>query len=164
MLSNWDFEVIFSFLFFFFCHRRHYPNLSNKDCVCAVMSDSVWPHGLQPTRLLCPWNFPGKNTGAGCYFFLQGIFPGVQTQRLNSCLLCLLHWQVSSLTAEPSGKPHWRDKEIILLGWKRWIGWILLTFIQEALWFSKKNIALGWLDAWMDGWVDTKILKTDIDG
>ena len=27
------------------------------------MSDSVWPHGLQPTRLLCPWDFPGRSTG-----------------------------------------------------------------------------------------------------
>ena len=33
------------------------------------------PHGLQPTRLLCPWNFPGKSTGVGCHFLLQGIFP-----------------------------------------------------------------------------------------
>ena len=33
---------------------------------CSVVSDSV-PHGLQPTRLLCPWNFPGKNTGVGCH-------------------------------------------------------------------------------------------------
>ena len=32
------------------------------------------PHGLQPTRLLCPWGFPGKNAGVGCYFLLQGIF------------------------------------------------------------------------------------------
>ena len=32
------------------------------------------PHGLQPTRLLCPWDFPGKNTGVGCHFLLQGIF------------------------------------------------------------------------------------------
>jgi len=31
-------------------------------------------YGLQPTRLLCPWNFPGKNTGVGCHFLLQGIF------------------------------------------------------------------------------------------
>ena len=29
------------------------------------------PHGLQPMRLLCPWNFPGKNTGVGCPFLLQ---------------------------------------------------------------------------------------------
>ena len=40
----------------------------------SVMSDSLPPHGLQPTRLLCPWDFPGKSTGVGCYF-LQGIFP-----------------------------------------------------------------------------------------
>ena len=32
-------------------------------------------HGLQPTRLLCPWDFPGKNTGLGCHFLLQEIFP-----------------------------------------------------------------------------------------
>ena len=31
----------------------------------SVMSDSLWPHGLQPTRLLCPWDFPGKSTGVG---------------------------------------------------------------------------------------------------
>ena len=39
------------------------------------MSDSLRPHGLQPARLLCPWDSPGKNTGAGCHFLLQGIFP-----------------------------------------------------------------------------------------
>ena len=36
------------------------------------MSDSLWPHELYPTRLLRPWDFPGKNTGVGCYFLLQG--------------------------------------------------------------------------------------------
>ena len=35
------------------------------------MSDSVRPHGLQPTRLLRPWDSPGKNTGVGCHFLLQ---------------------------------------------------------------------------------------------
>ena len=33
------------------------------------------PHGLQPLRLLCPWDFPGKNTGVGCHFLLQGSSP-----------------------------------------------------------------------------------------
>ena len=42
---------------------------------CSVMSDSMQPHGLQPARLLCPWGFPSKNTGVGCHFLLQGIFP-----------------------------------------------------------------------------------------
>ena len=38
--------------------------------------------------------FPGKNTGVGCHFLLQGIF---LTQGSNACLLCLLHWQGDSL-------------------------------------------------------------------
>ena len=41
---------------------------------CSVVPDSLRPYGLQPTRLLCPWGFPGKNTEVGCHFFLQGIF------------------------------------------------------------------------------------------
>ena len=36
----------------------------------SVMSDSQLPHGLQPTRLLCPWDFPGKSTGVGCHLLL----------------------------------------------------------------------------------------------
>ena len=50
----------------------------------SVLSNSLRPHGLQPARLLCPWNSPGKNTGVGCHFLLQGIFP---TQGSNTCLL-----------------------------------------------------------------------------
>ena len=45
---------------------------------------------------------PGRNTGVGCCALLQGMF---LTQRLNSRLLCLLHWQAGSLLAEPSGTP-----------------------------------------------------------
>ena len=37
----------------------------------SVMSDSLQPHGLQPTRLLRPWDFPGKSTGVGCHCLLQ---------------------------------------------------------------------------------------------
>ena len=39
--------------------------------VASVMSGSLWPHKLQPTRLLCPQNSPGKNTGVGCHFLFQ---------------------------------------------------------------------------------------------
>ena len=39
------------------------------------MPNSLWPHGLQPTRLLCSWDFPGKDTGVDCHFLLQGVFP-----------------------------------------------------------------------------------------
>ena len=48
------------------------------------MSDSLRPRGLQPTRLLCPWDYASKNTGVSCHFLLQGIFP---TQGSNPRLL-----------------------------------------------------------------------------
>ena len=39
--------------------------------VALVVSNSVRPHGLQPTRPLRPWDSPGKNTGVGCHLLLQ---------------------------------------------------------------------------------------------
>ena len=45
-------------------------------------------------RLLSPWNLPGRNTGVGCHFLLQGIVP---TQGLNRHLFCLLRWKADSL-------------------------------------------------------------------
>ena len=62
------------------------------------MSDSFWPHWLQPARLLCPWNFSGKNTRAGFHLLFPGIFP---TQGSNPCFL---HWQADSLPLVPPGK------------------------------------------------------------
>ena len=79
---------------------------------CSVMSNSVWPAGLSPGRLLCPWNPPGKNTGVGCDFLFQGISP---TQGLNPHLLHLLHWQVGSLLLMPLGSPQY------LLIWLCWV-------------------------------------------
>ena len=55
-------------IIFFLLHRYH-GSVSH-----SVMSDSSQPHELQPTRLLCPWNSPAKNTGVGCHSLLQGIF------------------------------------------------------------------------------------------
>ena len=49
--------------------------ICNVSVSCSVVSDSLRLHGLKPTRLLCPWNSPGKNTGVGCHALLQGIFP-----------------------------------------------------------------------------------------
>ena len=44
----------------------------------SVLSDSLQPRGLWPTRLLHPWNFPDKSTGVGCHFILQGFNPWVR--------------------------------------------------------------------------------------
>ena len=53
---------------------------------CSFVSNSLWLHGLWPTRLLCPWKFPVKNTRVGCHFLLHWILP---TQGSNpSSLSC----------------------------------------------------------------------------
>ena len=49
------------------------------------MSDSVWPHRQQPTRLLHPWDSPGKNTGLSCPFLLQRIKVKSESEVAQSC-------------------------------------------------------------------------------
>ena len=49
------------------------------------MSDSVRPHRWQPTRLLCPWDSPGKNTGLGCHFLLQCMNVKSESEVAQSC-------------------------------------------------------------------------------
>ena len=55
-------------------------------CVASVVSDSVLPHRRQPTRLLCPWDSPGKNTGVGCHFLLQSMKVKSESEITQSCL------------------------------------------------------------------------------
>ena len=75
------------------------PHLSKVIYFCvlshSIVSASFPPFGLtlqtfrlQLTRLFCPWDFSGKNTGMDCHFLLQVIFPG---QESNPHRLCLLH-------------------------------------------------------------------------
>ena len=84
-------------------------------------------HGLQLTRLLCPWDFPGKDTGVSCHFLLQGIFP---TQGLNPGLLhCrqILYWL--SYTGSPGlfklvikiSMAHWSQKILHSHSSNEWI-------------------------------------------
>ena len=65
-------------------------HLVNKSCMTLLC-----PFGLQCTSLLCPWDFPGENTGVGCHFLPQGI---LLTQGSNPHLL---HWQKNSLPRSP---------------------------------------------------------------
>ena len=115
-----------SFFFFFYNKMRLFPvlfpfhkwensgsrkmpnknNLKKSESVShSFVSDTLQPYGLQPTRLLCPWDSPGKNTEVGSHSLLQGIFP---TQGSNLHLFCLLHWQADSLPPEPPGKPQYK--------------------------------------------------------
>ena len=59
------------------------------------MSDSLRPHGLEPTGLLRPWDSPDKNTGVGYHFLLQGNLPNPEIEPRSPAL------EADALTSEP---------------------------------------------------------------
>ena len=58
----------------------------------------MWPHRRQPTRLLCPWDSPGKNTGVGCHFLLQCMKVKSESDVIQLCLTLS-----DSIDGSPSG-------------------------------------------------------------
>ena len=67
----------------------YYIDILEECCCCqvaSVVSDSVRPHGLQPTRLPRPWDSPRKNTGVGCHFLLQCMKVKSESEVAQSCL------------------------------------------------------------------------------
>ena len=94
------------------------------------MFDSLQTPGLQPSRLLCPCNFPGKNTGAVCHFLLHVIFP---TQELSLRLVSL------ALTGRlfntvPPGKP-------IYISYILYISYIVF-YLYCWIWFANFKLIL----------------------
>ena len=85
--------------------RQHY---SYK--VASVVSNSVRPHGLQPTRLLRPWDSPGKNTGMSCHFLLHAWKWKVKVKLLSRVRLLATPW-TEAYQAPPSmgfsGQQYW---------------------------------------------------------
>ena len=90
----------------------------------TVVSNSLWPHGLWHTRLLCPWGSPGS-TVVGYHFLLQRIF---SDQGSN---LYLLYWQADSLPLNHQGRlvPYW------LVSWRETckVSWAPREDSQEIL-------------------------------
>ena len=95
--SHWSCQKFFSLF------KRPKMNIIKCCCCCCLVAKQcltlLQPHELQPARLLCPQDYPGKSTGVGCHFLIQGIF---SIQGLN---LGLLHWQVDSLPLSHLGSP-----------------------------------------------------------
>ena len=67
----------------------------------SVVSDSVQPRRRQPTRLHCPWDSPGKNTGVGCHFLLQCIKVKSESEVSQSCPTLATPW-TAAYQAPPS--------------------------------------------------------------
>ena len=111
---------------------------------CAVLSylvssDSLWPRGLEPTRLLCPWDSPGKKTGVDCYAFLQGIFltQGLKLD-LPYCRLILYH-----LSHQRSPSYFWLEIYLSIL---------LFLFLARTCHFSSLADVLWRLYHPSEGW------------
>ena len=94
---------------FVFLQRLAHSRYPVAAC-CMLSHVTPW---TAATRLLLSWDFPGKNTGVGCHFLLQGIFP---SQGLNPHLLHPLYWQADSLPLAPPGKPQLPAEGLISCG------------------------------------------------
>ena len=103
-------QIFLSYVLIMISSHLNLPQLQSKQlayAVCSVLSDSLQPPGLSSTRLLCPQNFPGKNTGVGCHFLLQRIFP-IQGSNHLSYVSCIAG---GFFTTESPGKPKQRAKD-----------------------------------------------------
>ena len=69
--------------------------------MCSVMWDSLQAHGLWPTRILCPWDFPGRDTEVSCHFLLPGDLPNPGIEPTSSVAPVLAG---EFFTPEPPGK------------------------------------------------------------
>ena len=91
------------------------PKESHK-CVCvscSVMRNSFQSHDLQPTRLLCPWNFSGNNTGVGSHSLFKGSFQPRNCTHV-SCISCIAGKFFYCLNHQRS--PLWRFSSVQSLG------------------------------------------------
>ena len=79
-----------------------------------VESESLRPCGLSPVRLLYAWNFSGKNTGKGCHFLLQGIFPDPRIKSVPPAFPSLAG---RFFTTEPPGKLTQKEAEEQVYGY-----------------------------------------------
>ena len=94
------------------------------------MSDSFRPLGIQPARLLCQWDFSGKNTE-----WIAISYPRGSTQGVNPLLLCLLHRQADSLPLVPSEKLKFRNLNILKHVFHS--SSLLLSFPNKSLYVDK---------------------------
>ena len=81
--------------------RRNRHAAAATAAVASVVSDSVWPHRRQPTRLPRPWDSPGKNTGVGCHFLFQCMKVKSESEVPQSCPTLAIPW-TAAYQAPPS--------------------------------------------------------------
>ena len=103
---------------------------------CTVVSDSSRRHGLQPTRLLHPWDFPGKSTGVGCHCLTNQLFAwGWREGGGPSLQYFTSSWDISTPTLADLKPPNWghfvRSCELVQAGSSR-----ALQLLKLTLWMT----------------------------
>ena len=101
--------------------------------VASVVSDSVRPHGRQPTRLPRPWESPGKNTGVGCYFLLQCMKVKSESEVAQSCPILATPWTAAYQAPPPMGfsrQKYWSGVPLASpMGYSKSGKWISYNFL-----------------------------------
>ena len=77
----------------------------------SVMSDPLWPHGLEPTRLLCPWGSSRQKTGVGCHALLQGF-----SQRRDRTQVFRITGRFFTSWATTEAQEYWSGQPSLLWG------------------------------------------------
>ena len=125
------------------------------------MSDSLWSHAPQPTRLLCPQDSPGKSTGAGCHFLLQGSsWPRDQT--LISCIAGRFFTNWPTREAQRLWKDTLRWSWSLLSPGKNFLtlpGVSVVKNLPQAQEMKVQSLdqSLGWEDPWRRKWQPTPV-------
>ena len=122
---------------------RHSKELAGCCCCCvaSVVSESVRPHRQQPTRLPCPWDSQGKNTGVGCHFLLQCRKVKSESEVAQSCPTQRIHG------LQPPGSSVHR----IFPGKSTGASWLNIN--NTKLWTNKKDmcqIYICFFKKWLD--------------
>ena len=99
------------------------------------MSNSVRPHRWKPTRLLCPWDSPGKNTGVGCHFLLQRMNVKSEREAAQSCPTLR-----DPMDCSPPGSPVHGIFQARVLEWGAVAFSVCMLYPDEKKNFWKKEI------------------------
>ena len=106
-------------------------------CCCevvSVVSDSVRPQRRQPTRLTCPWDSPGKNTGVGCHFLLQCVKVKSDNEVAQLCLTLS-----DPMDCSPPGFSVRGIVQAGVLGWVAIAFTMLQSSIKMMFFVSRRN-------------------------
>ena len=117
------------------------------------MSHSLGPYGLQPAKLLCPWNFPGKNTAVGSHFLLRGNFLtqgsnsgllyGRQSPALQAVSCASVRFFPNSAIRDPDSKS--LDRHPAAQLFQKYHNWVLLRMLSNKYLFSIRYLKFLWV-------------------